>query len=126
MRERKKIEKGHLAFLADYIGKKIITIEDFSSLLAEPGKAEQKAKEFKKVMAAGDLDHINDWFNSALTPQAWRKMWLASAGRANRQANPRSEHTIHKELAEQIKVWAGSDDINEAARMLLAAVKKGR
>lgn len=126
MRARKTIEAEHLEFLADYIGKKIINVDEFASLLAEPGKADQRAKEFKKVMAGGDLEKINDWFNTVLTPQAWRTMWLASAGRDRRQRNPRSEQTIYKELAEEMKAWAGTDDINEAARKMLAAVKNGR
>lgn len=126
MRARKKIEEQHLAFLADYIGKKILNVDEFAGLLTEPEKAGQRVKEFKKVMEAGDLERINTWFNAALTPQAWRTMWMANLGRDHRQRNPRSEQTIHKDLADKIKAWAGSEDINEAVKKMLAAVKKGR
>ena len=48
--ERKTIEKKHLSFLADYIGKKTLRTVDFAPLLNEPDNAQSKLEEFNSVM----------------------------------------------------------------------------
>jgi hypothetical protein len=124
--ERKTIEKKHLSFLADYIGKKTLRTVDFAPLLNEPDNAQSKLEEFNSVMGSGDLERINQWFGESMNSKSWRTMWLAEKGRSHRRDNPRSEQTLRKELAESVKEWAGTDDINEAVRALLEAVKNGR
>ena len=74
-------------------------------------------------MASQDLDAINAWFGKNISGKAWRTMWVAEKSREHRRMNPRSEQTIHKDLAEEVKKWAGTSDINDAVRMLLSAVQ---
>lgn len=124
---RKVIAESHLIFLNDYIGKKTLKPEEFKALLVDQeSDAAMKAQEFKEVMATQDLAAINDWFGINMNGKAWRTMWLAEKGREHRRMNPRSEQTVHKELAEELKAWARTSDINDAVRVLLDAVKDGR
>ena len=126
--QRKTIEKQHLTFLLDYLGKKSLKAEDFVTLLNEQDQnlVQEKIQQFNAVMASRDLAKINQWFADSINSKAWRTMWLAEKGRSHRRANPRSEQTLHKELADSIKEWAGTGDINEAVRKLWESVKDGR
>lgn len=126
--QRKTIEKQHLSFLVDYLGKKSLKPEDFATLLNEQdqNQVQEKIQEFNDVMASRNLVKINQWFAKSVNGKAWRTMWLAEKGRTHRRANPRSEQTLHKELADSVKEWAGNDDINEAVKLLLATVKNGQ
>jgi len=126
--ERKRIEKKHLPFLVDYLGKKSLKHDDFAALLNTQDLAQVPGKiaEFNAVMESGDLVGINKWFDDSINSKSWRTMWLAEKGRSHRRANPRSEQTLHKEVADSVKEWAGVEDINEAVRLLLDAVKNGR
>ena len=120
--QRKRIEAVHLEFLRDYIGKKILHPDSFAELLINPGDVAEESKGFNEVMDSRNLERINQWFLEKITPEAWRRMWLAKAGRRNRENNPRSEHTIHKELATKVKSLAGTNDINEAVAKLVEMV----
>lgn len=124
---RKAIAESHLSFLNNYIGKKTLKPEEFKALLVDQeSDADMKAQEFKAVMSTQDLAAINDWFGININGKAWRTMWLAERSREQRRMNPRSEQTVHKELAEELKAWARTSDINEAVRALLDAVKDGQ
>lgn len=121
---RKTIEESHLIFLNDYIGKKTLKPEEFKALLVDQVEdVGAKADEFKEVMATEDLAAINKWFGQNVNGKAWRTLWIAENSREHRRANPRSEQTIRRDLAEEVKKWAGTSDINDAVRVLLDAVK---
>ena len=128
MRGRRKIiVESNLIFLNSYIGKKTLKPNEFQELLSDQNAdVSTKIAEFQEVMASQDLDAINDWFGANVSGPAWRTMWLAEKSREHRRMNPRSEQTIHKVLAEELKGWAGTSDINEAVRGLLDAVKTGQ
>ena len=115
---RKTIEESNLIFLNDYVGKKTLKPDEFRAMMADQeADVEGKVEEFKEVMATQDLDAINAWFGSNISGKAWRTLWLAEKSREHRRANPRSEQTIHKELAEGVKKWSGASDINDAVRL---------
>lgn len=108
------------------MGKKSLRPEDFAALLNDQDKVQEKIQEFNDIMSSRNLDRINRWFSESVNGKAWRTMWLAEKGRSHRRANPRSEQTLHKELADSVKEWAGTGDINEAVRLLLESVKNGQ
>lgn len=122
--KRKVIEEKHLPFLISYIGKKTLKLSEFEAMLNEPEMAESLAEEMMAVLRSGDLVAINALLPSRINSPAWRRLWLSEKGREHRRQNPRSEHTIRRDLAEELKDWADNNDINEAVEVLLDYVKK--